>query len=145
MENILFVSGVSRAGTSALVNMLNAHEGMAIGQERYHAKISKGAIKPHHFKHERFVDVRRPEDTHAKGGLHIGDAKNRVRSANYIGDKYPRLYLHFDYIFETFPNAKHLYILRNPISVVESFEARNKNPDDNWSWFWRDGMKASLL
>lgn len=143
MPEILFVSGVGRSGTSALVNLLNLHPGLLIGQERYFYLFRKNLIGPAHFEKARFLDVR-PEDTHPQAGLRPGrgDPAARFDQARYVGDKYPSLFRHFDHIFDAFPKARHVYILRNPLSVIESYDARHANPADAWKLTWQDGLAA---
>ncbi len=63
MSKILFVSGVGRSGTSALVNVLNTHPEILMGQERFFWTIRNNTISTAHFAKERFLDVRE-EDTH---------------------------------------------------------------------------------
>lgn len=144
MKQILFVSGTGRSGTSALVNVLNSHPKMLIGQERFFWKFRREEISPELFEKVRFLDVRRPEDTHNHAGLkQIGEAPSvRFDNAIYIGDKFPSLFRHFDYILPMFPDAKHLYIVRNPLSVIESYDVRYQDPSDSWSLTWKDGMDA---
>jgi hypothetical protein len=141
--NLLFVSGVGRSGTSALVNVLNANEHLLIGQERFFWKFRKEQLTPDLFEKDRFLDVR-AEDTHEYAGLKVkvGSLPERYDKATYIGDKFPSLFRHFDTIFPAFPDARHLYIVRNPLSVIESYDARNKNPNDSWKLTWQDGMEA---
>lgn len=143
MKDILFVSGVGRSGTSALVNVLNTHPNLLIGQERFFWTIRKNLITPEHFEKDRFLDIR-DEDTHNKSGLRgkPEDLADRYDRATYIGDKFPSLFRHFDRIFDIFPNARHLYIVRNPLSVLESYDVRHKNPDDSWNLTYQDGMDA---
>jgi len=141
MREILFLSGAARSGTSALVNLCNAHPGMLIGQERYFYLFRKNLITPAHFEKARFLEVR-PEDTHPQAGLKPGpgDLGARFDQARWVGDKYPPLFRHFDHVFAAFPAARHVYILRNPLSVIESYDARHRNPEDRWTHSWQDGL-----
>ena len=143
MKKRLFLSGTARAGTSALVNILNLHNHILMGQERYFHKFRKNEITRAHFRKERFLD-QRAGDTHEHGGLHVppGHRSGRFDHAVYVGDKFPPLFRHLDHVLEEFPKARHIYILRNPLSVVESYEARFQNPDDHWKLDWRDGLAA---
>lgn len=144
MSKRLFLSGTARAGTSALVNILNQHNHIVMGQERYFKKFRRNTICRAHFHKERFLDIREG-DTHEHGGLHTiprGHRSRRFDNAVYVGDKFPPMFRHLDHVLSEFPKAKHIYILRNPLSVVESYEARFHNPDDHWTLDWRAGLQA---
>jgi len=144
MNKHLFLSGTARAGTSALVNILNQHNHILMGQERYFNKFRQNTIARAHFHKERFLDLR-DGDTHEHGGLHSippGQREQRFDKAIYVGDKFPPMFRHFDHVLNEFPKAHHIYILRNPLSVVESYETRFQNTEDPWHLNWRDGLKA---
>ncbi|MEM5882404.1 MAG: sulfotransferase [Candidatus Aenigmatarchaeota archaeon] len=142
IEKIIFISGVARSGTSELVNVLNEHSCFLIGSERYYYVIERRELDAYHFEMERFLNIL-PEDCHddsqlfkegqflIKKGVLTG--KINVEEIKVIGDKYPNLYEHFDWIFERFPNAMHIYIVRNPFSVAQSFQRRFENVNDNWN------------
>ena len=137
-----FVSGSARSGTSELVRMLNCSPTILIGMERFFYLIERRELNHKHFSEEYFGNIKN-EDTHADGALIIdmSSYKERFESSKIIGDKYPNLYEYFDYIFEIFPKAKHLYILRNPLSVAESYQARFTNPEDpQWLLDYKFGL-----
>lgn len=145
MKKILFVSGVARSGTSALVHLLNTHPKCLIGMERYYNIIEDGSLDKEHFSRERFVEVQ-PGDTHGYGnevGFEIKDLEARRQAydrATVVGDKYPNLFQYFDLIFRRFPEAQHIYICRNPLSVIESFNARAADPKDSWPHDFQAGL-----
>lgn len=144
MPRRLFLSGTARAGTSALVNILNQHNHIVMGQERYFKKFRDNSICQDHFKKERFLDIREG-DTHPQGGLFTiprGQRSHRFDHAVYVGDKFPPMFRHLDHVLTEFPKACHIYILRNPLSVVESYEARFQDPGDHWNLDWRAGLQA---
>jgi len=139
-KQILFVSGVARSGTSELVNVLNCHPDVLVGNERYSLPIRQGRLEQDMFRKARFLDVR-PGDTNGRGfGSALHDLPARYDQATYVGDKYPSLYNYMDWIFEDFPDAAHVYIFRNPFSVAASYEARRQDPDDKWVRGWRDAL-----
>lgn len=134
---------MGRSGTSALVNVLNSNPAALIGQERYFWTIRKDLIGPEHFEKHRFLDVRE-EDTHNKSAFRgkPEELSARYDAATLIGDKFPSLFRHFDRVFDVFSEARHLYIVRNPLSVLESYDARYSDSSDNWSHSYQDGMDA---
>jgi len=143
MKKILLLSGTARAGTSSLVEVLNLHNHILMGQERYYYPFQNNTIRAADFEKDRFLDVREG-DTHRQGGLKPRNVEpaRRYDNAIYIGDKFPPLFRHLPHVFGQFPDAQHIYILRNPLSVVESYDARFRDPDDNWNLDWRAGLKA---
>ncbi|NSY39540.1 sulfotransferase [Leisingera sp. ANG59] len=141
MPQYLFLSGTARAGTSALVNILNQHNHILLGQERYFKKFRQNTITCAHFEKDRFLEIREG-DTHAHGGLFVPQRPRRYDNAVYIGDKFPPMFRHLDHVLAEFPKARHIYILRNPLSVVESYEARFRDPEDTWNLDWRAGLAA---
>ncbi len=140
-QNIVFVSGVARSGTSAMVNVLNRNPRIMVGQERYFFLVKQERLTAAEFEKERFLT------------FHDGDSHSQAISTNpekreeafdraiWIGDKFPLLYNHFDYIFREFPEARHIYIFRNPLSVIESYDARQRNPKDSFRKTWKDGLR----
>lgn len=139
MKEKLFVSGVARSGTSALVNVLNCSPGFLIGMERFFFLIKREQISGAHFRRQRFLSVEEG-DCHGKG-LTMEDPAVAFGRARYIGDKFPLLYQNFDYIFDTFPEAHHIYIVRNPLSVMESYDARKRDAKDTWKKTGQVGLE----
>lgn len=142
-KKLLFVSGTPRSGTSALVRLLNLHPALMIGMERYHSQYKGNSIDPSFFERDRFLDVREG-DTHAKGGFgaqNVRTLRQRYDKAEIIGDKYPLLYLQFGRILSAFPEARHVFIIRNPLSVAESYQQRNENPDDSFNKDYRTAIE----
>ena len=140
MKKIAFISGVARSGTSALVNFLNCSDALLFGQERYFFPIQNRVITSAFFGKDRFLGIIEG-DTHKGGGLKGPPAvlAQKYDHAAVIGDKFPNLFMHFDYIFRTFPEAPHIYIVRNPLSVAESYQAVYVS--DRWKHTFQDGLK----
>lgn len=131
-KQIVFLCGTPRAGTSALTNMLNKHPEVFIGMERFHNIIVSRQLKKEHFDCNRFINII-PGDTHKFGGLNKqGEALLNCNKAKVLGEKFPKLFQHYDYIFNEFPVAQLVYIIRNPLSVAESYEFRANDVDDIW-------------
>jgi len=127
----LFVGSMPRSGTSALTHLLNAHPGVVLGMERYSAIWRKEALTPAHFTPEMFLarhvfDGDRPIENH----FHREGFAQRFAKARFVGDKFPFIAGHLPFVFRTFVPATVVYILRNPLSVCESAQARFDNPQD---------------
>lgn len=128
-----FVTGCSRSGTTALARLLNKHPDICIGFERFAALLRSRGLTPAHFDADRFADVQ-PGDTHydALSGFRAFHAR-KIGQAHVVGDKIPQLTRRYKALFTGFPEAKVVYILREPFSIAESFERRAGDPQDGWA------------
>lgn len=127
----LFIGSSPRSGTSALTALLNAHPRVAIGMERYVRIWRKDVLTPEHFTPEVFL-ARHDFDQGRNLNQHFAVERfaERYAMADIVGDKFPFVADHLDYVFATFDPATVVYILRNPFSVCESAQARFDNPTD---------------
>lgn len=140
MKQLLFVSGVARSGTSALVRLLNTHPNILISHERFLHEIRQGALRRAHFEKGKFIKP--PADgSKPRFPFKMDELSQRYDEATIIGDKFPALFRHFGFIFERFPDARHLYIARDPLSVAESFQARHDDTGDNWAKNAEQGVR----
>ncbi|MEM9351298.1 MAG: sulfotransferase [Pseudomonadota bacterium] len=143
-KSFLFVGGMPRSGTSALRALLTLHPDTMIGQERYKRLWNKTGIDPSHFEKDRFLDVTL-EDTAEKQQDAFSPREewaSRYDNAWIVGDKIPPIYRVYDMLWSNFPGCRVLYIVRNPISVAESFDARVANPDDKWSMTGESALRG---
>lgn len=138
IEKILFVSGVARSGTSELVRVLNIHDNFLIGQERYFYIIKRKELDESYFNIERFMNII-PNDTHVNGS--INKKIFCYDQIKVIGDKYPNLFDDLDWIFHRFPNAYHIYIIRNPFSVAQSYQRRYEDKNDRWTFDYKNALE----
>ncbi|SFD24061.1 sulfotransferase family protein [Tropicimonas isoalkanivorans] len=143
-KSFLVAGGCARSGTTALAKALNAHPDIFLGSERYLQKFRKGTIEVEDFEKEKFLSDLSERDAGDAAPLperigkarfenmydDVGAAYDRAR---FIGDKVPALGLTYDYLFDRFPGIRVVYIVRNPISVTESYEARRADADDRWN------------
>lgn len=134
----LFVGGNARSGTTALVQLLNCHPAILVLMERYLTEFLHGQLTSAHFARDRLL----------AGGEKAPPAA-RLDAATYVGDKYPALSTGFDLIDREFPGAALVYVVRNPVSVAESYQARF----DAGSWkrdarrgiaHWNDSVRLGL-
>ena len=159
VKKYLFIAGCARSGTSALTQLLGNHSKIVIGMERYGHLVNKGNFKlnPRHFKPERFLKIE-PSDTfynnfkkHHQWDERI-EKKLKEKNYVYIGDKRPILYEVYDELFETFPNAKVVFIYRNLYEVSSSW---NKRAEEGQDWpahkdfqkavhAWNSSLKKTL-
>lgn len=152
-KRMLLFGGNPRSGTTALTSLLNCHEKIFVSSERFFQFFKQRTLEPHHFSHEiltdpfagapRFESMMRakgmtePEVAKARKGL----AQSYDR-ADFIGDKYPPIYETYDWLWDRFPNATVLYIVRNPVSVAESYRKRLEAADDPWKLDMEDALTS---
>ena len=130
----LFICGCPRSGTTALWQVMSAHEHIAIGVERYLDKVYPTfSLTQPDFLKERFFKF-----SDAESGAQFADhpyyvaLENRYQKAIYFGDKVPFLYVNFEGFFKSFPNAYVLFIIRNIYDVAQSYKVRLENNEDSW-------------
>jgi len=134
-RQLAFVFGCSRSGSTALTRLLNLHPEVAIGFERFARRAKAGDLVPELFEAERFADFQ-PEDSFwGKGGWADTPWRQKVldrfAGARVVGDKLPQLLGQMDQL-QRFPGAKVIFIVREPLGVAQSFDARARNPGDAW-------------
>jgi Sulfotransferase family len=137
-RQVVFIIGVGRSGTTAMVDLLNLHPAIAIGIERYKLKfLRRGAFEGDEFTAARFFDFR-PGDTNilpekadrwAKVYRRLG---RKFPQVAVVGDKIPHLFERFEECERAFPGARWVYMLRDINGVACSWNARARNPEDRW-------------
>lgn len=136
IQQLAFISGVPRSGTTAITQLLNVHPQVCIGMERYKLRVSRGdPIIPGLFERDRFFDLR-SEDTSIRPGMKGYDLYGRLAkkwgTARVVGDKVPYLCNGLEALWSSCPGAKVLYMLRDVNGVASSWNARALNPEDAW-------------
>ena len=133
MPRTLIVGGCPRSGTTALMRLLNCHPGVSLGDERYYWRFERGELSPGLFEPDRFFDLREADRHWAEGRDPLpGVTRAAYEAAAWRGDKYPPLWRAFEAIEERLPGARILCVVRNPLSVAESYAARAADEDDAW-------------
>lgn len=140
MKQLLFVGGCPRSGTTALTRLLNRHGDILLGNERYYRVIERGELMAGHFVRDRFLDIEAGDTHDEQPGGETGanphwvgeDPSVRWDDARMVGDKYPPIFRAYDMVAERFFDAHIVYVLRNPVSVAESYQARAEDVSDRW-------------
>lgn len=132
----LFIAGCPRSGTTALADLLNADllnadERIIVGMERY--KFIRESITPRHFERDAFFNVKPTETNLAKPRLYDALKQKWNRGEiNYIGDKVPGYFYQIEYLAETFPQSRLVFLLRDIYRVASSYNRRSQEGEDSW-------------
>lgn len=135
----LFVCGTARSGTTALARLLNAHPQIALGIERYKNILLREPDPSFDyaklFTKDRFLSFE-PGDSNIDFAKSYTTDMNRARrefdDAIYVGDKVPGLYKRLDFLHREYPDCVVVYIVRDPLYVATSWQARASDDADAW-------------
>ena len=147
MKRYLLVSGIARSGTTALTDLLNAHPGVVIGQERFFNLVTPERIREMDetlFEPGRFLEPERAE-THNTGWRsderYVSFLRDKFARATVIGDKVPNYFWHAERMFAILPASRMLLITRHPLRVADSWKRRRLDPADT---VWGAGAKQAM-
>ncbi|WP_243059002.1 sulfotransferase [Nocardioides sp. SR21] len=147
-QRLLFLAGLARSGTTALLHVLNAHPEVAIGMERY-KRLLNGQIdllRPELFDQERFFDFsdgltnQDPEEA-ARWGVDYAAIEKKYAAATYVGDKMTTI--RFGAVHERLPEARFVFIVRDIDQVASSWDRRAQD-DTDVNWPERSDARASV-
>lgn len=147
-QRLLFLAGLARSGTTALLHVMNAHPEVVIGMERYKRVVSGGIdrLGPELFEKERFFDFsdgltnQDPEEA-ARWGVDYAALEAKWDQATYVGDKMTTV--RFDRVHERLPEARFVFIVRDIDQVASSWDRRAQDATDQ-HWPERSDAKASV-
>lgn len=134
----LIVSGVARSGTRILAELLNSHEDIVLGLERFKYQfLMHGNFGADLFGKERFFDFRK-EDTNLRPAVRpqwcgtyeqIGAKWDHAR---VVGDTVQDLTPVLRDFIAANPDCRHIHLLRNLKDVALSWQARADHPRASW-------------
>jgi hypothetical protein len=134
-QQLLFLVGMARSGTTALLQTFAAHDAVALGVERYKRLYPRNdqPVTAELFDEARFFDfgdglTNLTPALAPEWAPHYAAMRARWRTARYVGDKMVSIRL--QHIWETLPDARFVCIVRDLEAVAASWDARAKNPDD---------------
>jgi len=140
----LFIGGNPRSGTTALCELLNHDPRILLGMERY-GKI-RTRITPEHFTSEVFFEPSENETPYSparlippgRAGFKIWPSDEPALRTKwdsgklvYVGDTAPFYIRQLPYLRETFPGARFVVVIRDPVSVVDSYQQLANDPSDH--------------
>lgn len=134
MKNLIFLLGLPRSGTTLLQRVLSAHPEVASLAEPwvllplvtcFDAQITR-SVYGHNVLEKAIVDLKveagrfqQQYDNHIRS--FINEIYTPVRgNKKYFLDKTPRYYLIAEELHRLFPDAKFIYLFRNPIDIYDS-------------------------
>lgn len=143
----LFLAGVGRSGTTALLAVFLSHPRIVLGVERYKRLYLQGdvPITADLFTEERFFDFGdgatniTPAES-AGWGVHYDRMRSRWDSATYVGDK--MVTIRAQRIWETLPDARFVFVVRDVEQVAASWDTRARDPEDTGWTSTRDARRA---
>lgn len=152
MPRTLIVGGCPRSGTTAMMRLLNGHPKVCLGDERYYWRFERGELDAGLFEPDRFFELAEADRHWDEGREPLpGLTKEDYDAAAWRGDKYPPLWRAYDAIAERLPDARIVCVLRNPLSVAESYAARAEDGEDAWHFGpdralddWNEAVRAAL-
>lgn len=147
-KRLLFLAGLARSGTTALLHVMNAHPEVVVGMERYKRVVSGGIdrLAPELFTRERFFDFsdgetnQDPEEA-ARWGVDYAALEAKFDTATYVGDKMTTV--RFDRVHEKLPGARFVFIVRDIDQVASSWDRRAQDSADR-HWPERSDATASV-
>lgn len=148
-HRVLFVAGLGRSGTTALFNVLSDHPQIVLGLERYKRLYLRqdAAIGEDLFTEDRFFDfsdgaTNVTPDARKAWATHYGKMRERWRSASYVGDKL--VAIRAQRIWETLPDARFVFIVRDVHEVASSWHTRATDPRDT-EWPADRGARRAVV
>lgn len=134
----LLVTGVARSGTTALAELLNAHEEICLGMERFKFQfLRQENFSDSLFDRARFFDFREEDTNILPGprpqwqGLYDGIAQ-KWDGAKVVGDKVPDMLPVLPAFLAANPGFRCICILRSLKGVALSWQTRADDPRDSW-------------
>ena len=134
-QSLLFVAGLGRSGTTALMEVLASHADIALGVERFKRLYPRDEepVTAELFEEQRFFDFTdgltnlTPEQA-PEWVPHYEAMRAKWGRARYVGDKMVAIRL--QHVWETLPDARFVCIVRDLEPVAASWEVRARNPED---------------
>jgi hypothetical protein len=146
-QQLLFLAGLARSGTTALLEVFSAHPQVALGVERYKRLYPRDQdpVTADLFEERRFFgfsdDLTNLTPHQApEWAAHYEAMRAKWGTARYVGDKMVAIRL--QHVWETLPDARFVCIVRDLEPVAASWGARASDPQDTGWGADADATKA---
>ena len=118
-NNPVIIIGMARSGTTAVLNLLGAHKNVCVVNEP-HVLWKLGSFNYLNDQHyninkKKSADIRKIFMNHAKSSILVEKSPTNIFRSNLV--------------FSVFPDAKIVYLERNPIRLIYSNYQRSLNTD----------------
>lgn len=153
MKRLLFVCGTPRSGTSPLAELLNTSPHVVLGVERFlrllllYVRDDPDVLRDRVralFDRDRLLGDQLPDDSKPFPPAERESAMAKWDHATYVGDKWPQLYKYIGTLASACPEARFVYVFRNPYSVAASWQRRADNDKDT-GWPAENGYRAAVV
>ncbi len=152
-ENLAFILGLPRSGTTLLSVMLGKHHEIYVPPEPWLmlALESLGKTSPRHPANSQVIGGALQEFLGEEGMLNVARAaaleaynsKLAQVGRPWLADKTPRYYLILPFLRKMFPAAKFIWLTRNPAAVAASYKTTwgmdlpglLAGGGDNWAYY----------
>lgn len=132
----LFICGCPRSATTRFTRWLLSSDAVVLGIERYQNYWDNHLQLPNYaFEESRFFNIQTGDSWYnsfdqLQEKNYYESMRKRWKQAKIIGDKIPYLWKNLPGLFKSYPDAKVIYLLREPFSVARSYKQRALNPED---------------
>lgn len=149
MATALFLAGIGRSGTTALMTVFAAHPQIVLGVERF-KKLWGDRIAEHTpellAERERFFDfddglTNLGPATSQRWAEHYRQMGEKWDAARYVGDKMTTA--RPQHLWKTHSDARFIFVVRDVHGVANSWDSRARNPDDEHWPETADGARAA--
>ncbi|MBW7476734.1 sulfotransferase [Paenibacillus oenotherae] len=142
-NNLIFLLSTPRSGSSLATVMLQNHSKLFATQEMWFLMSLYDLQFPSHRAYggggiiKQFFNGILPEETFKQASrsfaLQVYNGLLSSSGADMVIDKSPRYYYLLEFIDALFPQAKRIWLIRNPLSVIASYKKVNQHVNDRFN------------